>query len=77
MKILDLGFRSSVKGSVHHLKLNYVDSELDKAAVQQAMQKIAGLNMFADKSGDQIYAKPVSASYIDEQETVLFDEDQD
>lgn len=76
MKILDLGFRSSVKGNVHHLKLNYVDSNLDKDTVKTAMQQLAALNMFADKNGEQIYATPISATYIDEQESPLFDEDE-
>ncbi|GBG95781.1 hypothetical protein LFYK43_22400 [Ligilactobacillus salitolerans] len=74
MKSLDLAFRSAIGGAVHHLKLKYVNTDLDADTVKAAMQQIADAGIFVDKNGDQIYAKPISATYEDEQDQVLFDE---
>lgn len=74
MKSLDLAFRSAIGGAVHHLKLNYVNTDLDADTVKKAMQEIADAQLFVDKKGDQLYAKPLSASYQTEQDAVLFDE---
>lgn len=74
MRSLDLAFRSSLAGTVHHLKLNYVNTDLDAETVKAAMQQIADAGLFVDKKGDQIYAKPVSATYQTEQDNVLFED---
>ncbi|GEN49066.1 DUF2922 domain-containing protein [Ligilactobacillus pobuzihii] len=74
MKSLDLAFRSAIGGAVHHLKLKYVNTELDAETVKTAMQEIADAQLFVDKKGEEMYAKPVSATYQTEQDDVLFEE---
>lgn len=74
MKKLDLGFRSSTKHTTHHLQVKYVKEELDAKEIRKAMESIAELGIFADKKGDLIYATPVSASYVDTNEEVVFDD---
>jgi Protein of unknown function (DUF2922). len=74
MKSLDLAFRSAIGGAVHHLKLNYVNTDLDAETVKAAMQQIADAELFVDKKGEQMYAKPISATYVTEQDDVLFDD---
>ncbi|KRL87329.1 DUF2922 domain-containing protein [Ligilactobacillus apodemi] len=75
MKKLDLGFRSATKGSMHHLQLKFINSELDDATVKKAMQELAALKMFTDKNGDLVYGIPVSATYVDTTDKVLFNDD--
>ncbi len=75
MKSLDLAFRSSIGGVIHHIKLKYVNTDLDSATVKKAMQQIADAAIFVDKNGEQMYAKPVSATYQNEQDDVLFAEE--
>lgn len=75
MKKLDLGFRSATKNTTHHLQLKYVKDELDVDVIKEAMNQIAELGIFSNKNGEAIYAKPVSASYVDTTEEVLFSED--
>lgn len=74
MKKLDLGFRSSTRQTTHHLQLSYVQKELSPEEVRKYMEQISTLGVFSDKYGDLIYATPVSASYIDTEEKVLFDD---
>ena len=74
MKSLDLAFRSAIGGAVHHLKLKYVNTDLDAETVKAAMQEIADAQLFVDKKGEQMYAKPMSAIYQTEQDDVLFEE---
>lgn len=74
MKKLDLGFRSSTRRTIHHLQLSYVQKELSPEEVRKYMEQISTLGVFSDKYGDLIYATPVSASYIDTEEKVLFDD---
>lgn len=74
MKSLDLAFRSAIAGTVHHLKLNYVNTDLDADTIKAAMQQIADAEMFVDKKSDQMYAKPISATYVTEQDDVLFED---
>ena len=74
MKGFVLAFRSAIGGAVHHLKLNYVNTDLDADTVKAAMQQIADAELFVDKKGEQMYAKPVSATYVTEQDDVLFDD---
>lgn len=74
MKKLDLGFRSATKNTVHHLQLNYVKAELGEEDLRKYMGQIAALAIFNDKTGDATYATPVSASYVDTEEKVVFAE---
>lgn len=74
MKSLDLAFRSAIGGAVHHLKLNYVNTDLDAETVKAAMQQIADSELFVDKKGEQMYTKPISATYVTEQDNVLFED---
>lgn len=74
MKLLNMEFYSANKQSTHRLQVKAVNNELDADSIRKAMDQIAGLGIFADKTGDLVYAKPVSASYIDTNEKVVFDE---
>lgn len=76
MKKLTLGFRSATKNTAHRLQLNYVKAELEADMVKQYMQQIATLGIFSDKDGEATYATPVSASYVDTEEKVVFAEKQ-
>lgn len=76
MKKLTLGFRSATKNTAHRLQLNYVTAELEADAVKQCMEQISALGIFNDKDGEAAYATPVSASYVNTEEKVLFTEKQ-
>lgn len=76
MKKLDLGFRSATKHTTHHLRISYVKDELKAENIKKYMDEIAALGIFADQNGELIYATPVSASYIDTDERVVFDHSQ-
>ncbi|KRN82618.1 DUF2922 domain-containing protein [Ligilactobacillus acidipiscis] len=74
MKNIDLVFRSNINGGLRHLKLTDVKSDLDAQTVKNMMQQIIDAKIFVDKNAELLYAKPVSAVYIDEQDHVLFEE---
>ncbi|SFV41390.1 DUF2922 domain-containing protein [Ligilactobacillus acidipiscis] len=74
MKSIDLVFRSNINGGLRHLKLTDVKSDLDAQTVKNMMQQIIDAKIFVDKNAELLYAKPVSAVYIDEQDHVLFEE---
>lgn len=74
MKNIDLIFRSNINGGLRHLKMTDVKSDLDAATVKDIMQQIIDSKIFVDKNAQLLYAKVVSAVYIDEQEHVLFEE---
>lgn len=75
MKMLDLGFRSKVSGTIHHLKLKYVNTNLDADSIKKTMQDIAALDMFINKKGELIYSTPISAKYVETTEDVVFDDE--
>lgn len=74
MKSIDLVFRSDINGGLRHLKLADVKSDLNAQAVKAIMQQIIDSKIFVDKNAQLLYAKAVSAVYVDEQEHVLFEE---
>lgn len=63
MKQLDLEF-TNTKGKVQHFKAQYVKLDLDEATVRQAMEKLSKSNLF-QKDGENIYATPKSAQYVE------------
>lgn len=70
MKALSLSFKGSL-GKTHSLKLNYANNNLDADTVKAAMNQMVTLNLFS-KDGENLYAKPVSAKYVETTETPLF-----
>lgn len=76
MKKLNLGFRSATKNTMHRLQLNYVKTELEAEPLKKSMEQIAALGIFSDKTGEMVFATPVSASYVDAEEKVVFAEKQ-
>lgn len=74
MRVLNLTFKGSL-GKKHSLKLSYASGELDAETVRQAMNEIAQANLFT-KDGENIYATPVAAKYIDTISTVIFNDEQ-
>ncbi|WP_412989235.1 DUF2922 domain-containing protein [Pediococcus siamensis] len=73
MKQLDMEFVSSL-GKVRHIKLKYVNEGLQPDAVRTAMTKLADLKVFI-KDGEELYARPQAAKYIETIDTPLFDDD--
>lgn len=71
MKQLDLVFAGHSGPTKHHLRLNYINNNLDKETVVKAMQDIADLGIFIDKKGEALYAHPLSAQYVEKQETPI------
>lgn len=74
MKQLDLVFAGQTGQIKHHFRLNYLNNNLDKETVEKAMQDIAELGIFIDKKGEKLYAHPLSAQYVDKQETPIITE---
>lgn len=74
MKKLNLGFRSATKNTVHRLQLSYVKTDLDAETLKKCMAQIAALGIFSDKTGESVFATPISASYVDTEEKVVFAE---
>ncbi|KRL00563.1 DUF2922 domain-containing protein [Liquorilactobacillus capillatus] len=71
MKQLDLVFAGQTGQIKHHLRLNYINNSLDKETVLKAMQDITELGIFIDKKGEKLYDRPLSAQYVDKQETPI------
>lgn len=74
MKTLNLTFKGSL-GKKHLLKLSYASENLSAETVRQAMDQLSTLNAFTNKDGENIYAIPVSAKYVDTVSTVLFNDE--
>lgn len=55
------------------MTLSNAKQDLDEATVRTAMQSMCDSGAFATGDG-AAYAKPVGASYVEEVETVLFDD---
>ncbi|GEP20161.1 DUF2922 domain-containing protein [Pediococcus argentinicus] len=72
MKQLDMEFLSST-GKVQHIKFKYVSESLKEAEVRQAMNELAGLNLFVKKD-EVLYAKPQAAKYIETIREPIFDD---
>ena len=74
MKTLNLTFKSN-RGKKHLLKLSYASENLSAETVRQAMDQLSTINAFTNKEGENIYATPVSAKYVDTVSTVLFNDE--
>lgn len=74
MKTLNLTFKSNC-GKKHLLKLSYASENLSAETVRQAMDQLSTINAFTNKEGENIYATPVSAKYVDTVSTVLFNDE--
>lgn len=70
MKKLKLSFVNA-DGTKTTITPKYVDENLDAATVQQAMEKMAGLQLF-DKKNVALYQKVNGAKYVETIETPLF-----
>lgn len=73
MKTLNLTFKSSLVKK-HLLKLSYANDQLDAQTVRQAMEQLSASHVFA-KDGEELYATPLSAKYVDTIPTVLFNDE--
>ena len=70
MKSLNLAFKGSL-GKNHSLKLAYANDGLDSATIKSAMDQFAEVKMFTSE-GENIYATPVSAKYVETITTPVF-----
>lgn len=75
MKILDLKFLTP-NHTVRHLKFENVNTELDATTLKDCMDQIIALNVFQkvddEGNGIPLLGTPVSASYIDKTENVVY-----
>lgn len=75
MKILDLKFLTP-SHTVRHLKFENVNTDLDEATLKECMEQIIALNIFQklddEGVGVPFLGTPVSASYIDKTEKVVY-----
>ena len=71
MKTLELTFKGSLGGK-HVCKVHNAKEDLNKDTILAAMDSLAKLKMF-QHSDEFLYEQPVSAKYVDVQETVVFD----
>lgn len=74
MKTLNLTFKGSL-GKKHLLKLSYASESLSAETVRQAMDQLSSAGAFTGKDGENIYATPISAKYVDTVSTVLFNDE--
>jgi len=70
MKSLNLAFTGSL-GKSHSLKLAYANDGLDSAVIKSAMDQLSEMKMFSSE-GENIYATPVSAKYVETITTPIF-----
>lgn len=71
MKTLELTFKGNLGGK-HVFKVHNAKEDLNKDTILTAMDSLAKLKMF-QHSDEFLYEQPVSAKYVDVQETVVFD----
>ena len=64
---------STAGGGQTSMTLSDAKQEMDEGTVKTAMQAMCDANVFATSKG-VAYAAPVAASYVEEVETVLFDD---
>ena len=71
MKTLELTFKGSLGGK-HVFKGHNAKPELKEETILPVMKSLAALKLF-QHSDEFLYEQPVSAKYVDVQETVVFD----
>ena len=71
MKTLELTFKGSLGGK-HVFKVRNAKPDLKEETILPVMKSLAALKLF-QHSDEFLYEQPVSAKYVDVQETVVFD----
>ena len=71
MKTLELTFKGSLGGK-HVFKVHNAKPDLKEETILPVMKSLAALKLF-QHSDEFLYEQPVSAKYVDVQETVVFD----
>ena len=71
MKTLELTFKGSLGGK-HVFKVHNAKPDLKEETILPVMTSLAALKLF-QHSDEFLYDQPVSAKYVDVQETVVFD----
>ena len=71
MKTLELTFKGSLGGK-HVFKVHNAKPDLKEETILPVMKSLTALKLF-QHSDEFLYEQPVSAKYIDVQETVVFD----
>ena len=71
MKTLELTFKGSLGGK-HVFKVHNAKPDLKEETILPVMKSLAALKLF-QHSDEFLYEQPVSAKYVDVQETVVFE----
>lgn len=71
MKTLELTFKGSLGGK-HVFKVHNAKPDLKEETILPVMKSLAALKLF-QHSDEFLYEQPMSAKYVDVQETVVFD----
>lgn len=71
MKTLELTFKGGLGGK-HVFKVHNAKPDLKEETILPVMKSLAALKLF-QHSDEFLYEQPVSAKYVDVQETVVFD----
>ena len=71
MKTLELTFKGSLGGK-HVFKVHNAKPDLKEETILPVMKSLAALKLF-QHSDEFLHEQPVSAKYVDVQETVVFD----
>ncbi|MEE5988199.1 DUF2922 domain-containing protein [Ligilactobacillus equi] len=76
MKALNMVFKNAL-GARQTLKVSYINAdELDADTLREKMEAIGQSGVFT-KDGLPMYTTPISASYVDTQEHVVYDATQE
>ncbi|MHC9537663.1 DUF2922 domain-containing protein [Dellaglioa sp. BT-FLS60] len=70
MKQLDLAFKNET-GKTRHMKLRYVNTDLDPATVKKAMDDITAADLF-HRDNEKMFVTPVSAQFVETIETPIY-----
>ncbi|MDK1724748.1 hypothetical protein LABALGNA3A7_05710 [Dellaglioa algida] len=73
MKQLDLAFKNEA-GKTRHMKLRYVNTDLDPATVKKAMEEITGSDLF-HRDNEKMFVTPISAQFVETIETPIYKND--
>lgn len=65
---------ATASGGKTSMTLSDAKQQLDDTTVKSAMQAMCDANAFATSKGDA-YSAPLAASYVEEVESVLFDDE--
>lgn len=66
---------ATASGGKTSMTLSDAKQTMDDTTVKSAMQAMCDANAFATSKGGDAYSAPLAASYVEEVESVLFDDE--